>query len=264
MLKKTLLFIVLILSLFILISSSIVFAEKPTDIKLDYFVNDYANILTQEEEDIIGTELTNLFDSGIAQFSVVTVNSLDGQDITSFAYQVAEGKLGDKDKNNGLLLLISVQDRKYRFEVGRGLEPYLNDAKIGRIGREFLVPNFKNGDYFTGIDESVLSIKSILENDINSTYYVDDKENSPSFSKTFIIIIVLFFILMFIAGIIDTIHKIDGNKKPNSKRNHDDVFSAAVIAASLLKGGGKGGFGGGGFGGFGGGSFGGGGAGSGW
>lgn len=256
--KKLILLIIFVL--IILSSSIIIMAEKPEDVKLAYFVNDYAGILTQEQEDKIANELIPLYNSNIAQISVLIINSTDGQDITSFAYQVAEGKLGDKEKNNGLLILIAVDDKKYRFEVGRGLEPYLNDAKIGRIGREYIVPNFKKEDYYTGIYESTLSIQSILENNVESSYY--PKRQGLTINHYLIILIFLITILLVITEAKNTksTHNFNNTTKKNNK-NNEDIFLAAGALATILRGG-KGGNGG--FGGFGGGGFGGGGAGGNW
>ena len=254
----------LILFLFLLVvTSSFSLAEKVENVKLDYFVNDYVGILSQEQKDNIADELMPLFNNHTAQIAVLIINTTAGEDITSFAYQVAEGYLGETDKNNGLLILIAVQDRKYRIEVGRGLEPYLNDAKVGRIAREYLVPNFKKQDYYTGIYETTLSIKSILEKNVDSTYYVKE-EKGLTFNQK----VIIFFVLIIIIILISELSTQKSNKFNNTKNNrsHDDVFLAAQALASILKGGkGGGGFGGsGGFGGFGGGSFGGGGSGGGW
>lgn len=258
---KKIFFNISLLFLIIIISIN-AHSEKIEDIKLDYFVNDYANVLTIEEENTIADELIPLFDNNTAQISVVIINSTDGQDITSFAYQLAEGKLGDKEKNNGLLILIAVNDKKYRFEVGRGLEPYLNDAKIGRIAREQLISNFKKQDYYTGIYSSVLSIKSVLEKNIDSTYY--PKEQGLTFNQKVLIFFIIFIIFLVIIELVSNQGQNTNsfnNTNNKNKRNRDDIFMAAGTLASILKGG-KGGSGG--FGGFGGGSFGGGGAGGGW
>ena len=98
------------------------------------FVNDYADIINPEEEIELNSVLNNLYEKDIAEFAVVTIKSLEGKDIESYSLNLAQEVLGD-EKNNGLLLLVSLEDKKYRFEVGRGLEAILNDAKVGRIGR---------------------------------------------------------------------------------------------------------------------------------
>src|SRR3989338_6188279 len=90
--------------------------------------------------------------------AVVIIPSLEGRDIEGYAFELANDKLGSKETNNGLLLLISITDRKYRFEVGRGLEPIFNDAKIGRIARTYLVPAFQEEQYGQGIINAMNSI----------------------------------------------------------------------------------------------------------
>ncbi len=250
--KKILFFAVLFLLSFNLIY--LVSAEKPEDIKLTNYVNDYAGILTSEQNSAISKELEQIFKSGEAEVAILTVRSLDGMPIEDFSYKVAEGKLGDATKNNGLLILIAVEDRKYRFEVGRGLEPIFNDAKITRIGRTYLVPSFKQGDYYTGLYSSTLAIKSVLLNDTASEYYV--KEPLTTFQVSPLMVFFAIFILIsLISALIRTAAR---------KKKDDNLFFAAILVSELLKGGGKGGFGGGGFGGFGGGSFGGGGGGGSW
>lgn len=256
--NKSAFFCILLIALVIL--STLVFAEKPEDIKLSGFVNDYANILSAEQKTAISSELENIFNSGQAEVALLTIKSLDGLPIEDFAYKVAEGKLGNIEENNGLLILVAIEDKKYRFEVGRGLEPIFNDAKIGRIGRTFLVPYFKEGDYYTGILESTKAIKSTLLNETESEYYVKD---AKTVNTKWIILGFWAFILIMtmISSIMQRKQNIHGKK-----RSDNDFFFAALAASSILRGGrGGGGFGGaGGFGGFSGGGFGGGGAGGGW
>ena len=243
---------IIIITVICLFLAHFAIAEKPQDIKPSNFVNDYAKILSAEQQAAISAELDQMYKSGLAEFSIVTINSLEGKDIESFSYQVAEGKLGDNEKNNGLLLLISIEDRKYRFEVGRGLEPVLNDAKIGRIGREYIVPNFRNGNYYEGVYSAVRSVKSVIMNQTESEYYLQETvASTPSKLYPFAILFLIFLVFIII-GI--------SSSKKNSKRGNGDYFVAAWALSSLMRGrGGSGGsFGGGG--GFGGGSFGGGGS----
>ena len=82
-------------------------------------MNDHANILGDEKQQIEQVA-QQLYDADLAQIAIVTIDSLDGQSIEDVAFKLAEGKLGTQDKDNGLLLLIAVEDRAYRFEVGRG------------------------------------------------------------------------------------------------------------------------------------------------
>src|SRR3989344_289046 len=187
--------------LFILLLAVNVNAEKAEDIKLNGFVNDYAEVLTAEQENYLASLLQTTYDNRTAQIAVVTVNSLEGRDIESFAFEVAEGKLGLEDKDNGLLILVSVEDRAYRFEVGRGLEPYLNDAKIGRIGRELLVPSLKEGDYYNGLSNSVNQINIILSgNEAKDDFYDDSLGTSFLIFQliAFLIPIVFFVVVIYL------------------------------------------------------------------
>ncbi|MBU2640035.1 MAG: TPM domain-containing protein, partial [Nanoarchaeota archaeon] len=185
------------LALILLVLLPFVAAEE---IKLDKFVNDYAGIISDVEEKELDTILKNIYDSGVAQFSIVTVKSLEGKDIESYSLDLAQGKLGDKEKNNGLLLLVSLEDRKYRFEVGRGIEYILNDAKVGRIGRDYLVPNFKEENYGNGIVEASRAVGSILLGDVESQYYVKE-ENAMNSNYLFLIILIIIIFIRFLKTI---------------------------------------------------------------
>ena len=160
-------------------------------------------------------------------------------------------------------MLVAVNDRKYRFEVGRGLEADLNDAKVGRIGRMYLQDNFRKGEYGKGIYEASLAVSSILLNNTQSQYYVGSSEVKPvSYFAPFFIFFIIISLLILLAVI-------SSMKRIRKYKDKDKFFNAALMAAWLFGGKGRGGFSrggssGGGFGGFGGGSFGGGGAGSGW
>ncbi|MEA3430238.1 MAG: TPM domain-containing protein [Nanoarchaeota archaeon] len=217
-------------------------------VSVNGFVNDHANIIDAEDEAELNSILKSLYDADIAEFAVVTIDSLEGVAIESYALDLAQGVLGDKEKNNGLLLLVSLQDREYRFEVGRGLEGDLNDGKVGRIGRTYLIPNFRAGDYGTGIVEASKSVRSVLAKDLESAYYVEEPEENDMIVWFYIIVWIIIIVLPILAAVLK-------NKKFKNK-----YFNAAAGAIILF--GNRGGRGGsGGFGGFGGGGFGGGGAG---
>ena len=108
---------------------------------------------------------------GGMQMAVLIIDSLEGDSIENFSLKVAETwKLGQKRKadgsgDNGLLLTVAVQDRKYRFEVGYGLESILPDSALGTIGRGVLVPNFREGRFIEGIDEAIDLIAKTIKGD---------------------------------------------------------------------------------------------------
>ncbi len=222
------------------------------------YVNDYANVLTPFEENEISSILKEIHDSGVAEYAVVTVPSLEGQDIEGFSYNIAEGNLGDTEKNNGLLLLVAIEDRQYRLEVGRGLEPVIPDIIAGRIGRTYLVPHFREENYAQGIKEASLAVRDVLFEDYEGEYYPKEEKFDITPFIPFIIFWTIFIIIMI------TSMRQSYKKYKKKHRDDKDYIFAAWMLSNMMKGGGRGGFSGGGFGGFGGGSFGGGGASSGW
>jgi len=131
---------------------------EPPAMPRDYVV-DLAGIVRSDLSTELNGYLRQLEQKTSAQVLVLTVQSLDGQTIEEFAFQTKEKwKLGQKGKDNGVLLAVAVKDRKYRIEVGYGLESVLPDSMAGSIGREHLVPYFKTGDYGTGIYAGTIAI----------------------------------------------------------------------------------------------------------
>ena len=222
-------------------------------VEIQGYVNDYAEIIDEQYTAEIESIARNLQSGGTAEYAVVTIKSLEGRDIEGYSFELAEGKLGDKEKNNGLLLLVAVDDRKYRFEVGRGLEPILNDAKIGRIGRLYLVENFRKNDYGNGILEASKAVQAVIDDDTQSVYYTNEETKKGDDYLIFFLWIA--FIVLFFLPFIWAIRY--------SHKKKGKFFDAALMAGYLFSG--RGGSSGGHFGGgFGGGSFGGGGASGGW
>ncbi len=123
-------------------------------------VVDLADIVEPEIEAGLNRYLLELEQKTTAQVIVLTITSLEDQPIEDLALDIAHNKwkLGQKGKDNGLLLLVALQDRKYRFEVGYGLEGVLPDSLVGSIGRDYLVPYFKEGNYSKGITAGTLAV----------------------------------------------------------------------------------------------------------
>ena len=91
---------------------SMISATVYSEAEIKVFVNDYANIISPEYKTQIESVLKKVYNSKVAEFSIVTIDSLNGQDIESYSLNLAQGKLGDKEKNNGLLLLVAVSEKK--------------------------------------------------------------------------------------------------------------------------------------------------------
>jgi uncharacterized protein len=138
---------------------------KPTD-----YVNDYAHVLSPEGAtrlDRICMELNH--SQANAQFAIVTIHNLDGDDAADYASQLEDKwKIGKNGSDRGVLVLLAVDDHKWRIDVGYGLEGILNDAKIGDIGRS-MVPYLRAKDYDNAVLLAVGQLAQVIANDAHIT-----------------------------------------------------------------------------------------------
>lgn len=133
------------------------------------YVQDYAGVLSGDTKATINALGAKLAGATKAQVTVVTVKSVEGANIEEYALAILRGwGIGDKTLNNGVLMLVAVNDRQSRIEVGYGLEGRLPDAKTGRIQDEYMIPYFQRGDYNTGI----LQGYKVLVNEVAAEYKV--------------------------------------------------------------------------------------------
>ncbi len=122
-------------------------------------VNDYANILSPATRHQLDAILEQLERTDSTQIVVLTIPSLEGDSIEDFSIRVADKwKIGQKNKDNGAILVISKNDRKIRIESGYGLEGSLTDLVSGRIIRNIIAPYFKRGDFDAGVSNGVLAM----------------------------------------------------------------------------------------------------------
>lgn len=231
--------------------------------KPDYgFVLDNANIISQDTIDHINEMNFKMKDYG-SQVAVLTINDLGGTDIESFSNEVfRDWGIGDKKKNNGVLLLVSLNDRQVRFEVGYGLEGAINDAKAGRIIRNVIKPNFQAEDYDKGIRDAFDSVIYYIGEEYNVKFEEIDVnelglENDLSISPVMIILLIFLFII--ITSRLNRSRYIYG-RKGRMYRSRNIFFDDNDLFGGSGGSGGFGGFGGSGGSSFGGGSSGGGGA----
>ncbi len=126
-------------------------------------ISDFSGTLTQQQIATIDSSLQNYRDSTGNQIAVAIIKDLGGDTVENYAVNMfAQWKIGQKDKNNGVLLLISMGEHKLKIEVGYGLEPLLTDAKSGDIIRNSIAPKFKTNDYYGGILDGVTSIENVI------------------------------------------------------------------------------------------------------
>jgi uncharacterized protein len=229
-------------------------------------VVDQANVMTPESRGELETKLKDLEDKSSIQLVVATVKSLQGGDIETYANELFRTwKLGQAQKNNGVLLLVAPNEHKVRIEVGYGLEGTLTDALSSVIISSAIVPRFKAGDFSGGISRGVDGIISVLSGDTSDWQRkVDVRQDDPQsdFNKLFPIL--FFLLILFICWYL--IHNAGGGG-PSSGGTTRRAGPLFIPYGGSSWGSGGGGFGGGGFGGGfggGGGSSGGGGASGGW
>jgi len=118
----------------------------------NFYVNDYANLLSSNTEQYIINVNTSLESQTGAQVVVVTVPNLDGMSLEEYATDLFRSfGIGNKTKNNGVLLLLALEERQFRVEVGYGLEGALNDSKTGRIQDQYIIPYLRENKWNEGI-----------------------------------------------------------------------------------------------------------------
>jgi uncharacterized protein len=138
-------------------------------------IHDDAHILRQETVDQLEKQLKQYEDSTTNQIAVLIVQSLEGEVVEDYSLKVMEKwKLGTQGKDNGVLVLIAIDDHKIRIEVGLGLEGVLTDAICNRIIRNEMAPTFRRGDYDAGIIAAIYSIIHAIGGEYSST----DKEGN--------------------------------------------------------------------------------------
>ena len=122
-------------------------------------INDEAHIFSQNERDELSNLVQNFEQNSTTQIAIVTLNSLENKSIEELSLEIARGyKLGQKEDNNGVLLVVAPNEKKVRIEVGYGLEGVLTDAVASEIINGVMIPEFKNGKMSEGVKEGVLAI----------------------------------------------------------------------------------------------------------
>jgi uncharacterized protein len=224
--------------------------EIPAKPNPPVLVNDYANVLSADQKIALERKLVTYFDSTSTQIVIIIENSLEGDDLFDYSQRLATAwGIGEKGKNNGLLIYVSIQDRKDQILTGYGMEATITDALSTDIRHNQLGPNFKQGKYFEGLDEAT----DIIMRAASGEYVNDRVKKKPGggFSK---------FILFFI--IIIVLMAIFRGRGGMGGGLMGPIFFGTFGSGGFSSGGGGGDSGG--FGGFGGGGFGGGGSGGSW
>ena len=162
---------------------------------ISQFVNDHAGVLSREVTQRLEEKLKQVEETESTQIVVLTVTRLENETIEDFACRTFnQYKIGQKDKDNGILICISKDDRAVRIEVGKGLEGKLVDLTTGRIIRERMIPYLKNNNYDQGIEEGVDAVIQVVKGEFQA---VDTSEGNKKSTICFVIIFMLLWILFF-------------------------------------------------------------------
>lgn len=183
--------------LLLLLLPSLAYAQL-TFPKYDGFVNDFENILNND--DALEAKLAQLEKDTTAEVVVVTVSDFQETTIEDYAVKLFENwRIGKEDVDNGLLIVVSSNERQSRIEVGYGLEGTLPDALTGRIQDEYMIPSFAQGDYSKGIEDGVDVIAGLIKEDPTIISQLQQKDSGIN-DGIISLFMMLFFFAMYIMG----------------------------------------------------------------
>ena len=241
------------------------FPEKPNPPKL---VNDFTQTLSPQEVSALEQKLVVYNDSTSTQIAIVMIRSLDGYPADDYAIKLGElWGIGQKGKDNGVLIFIAKDDRKIFIPTGYGMEGVMPDGLVKRIIENDMKPFFREGKYYEGLDKATDSMFRLAAGE----YTADPKDKKSSGPPLLFILGIIFFIFIFIWSKVRSVrqYSVINNMSfwaawallNQAQRTHHGSWGGFSGGGGSSWGGGSSG---GGFGGFGGGSFGGGGAGGSW
>jgi uncharacterized protein len=241
-------------ALLVVVASSAWCAEVPA---LRGRVNDYAKLLPAGASQNLEDRLSRFEKETGHQVAVLTVPSLDGEDIEGFSIRIAESwKIGQKGFDNGVILVVAPKERQLRLEVGYGLEGILPDAIASRIIRDIIVPRFRANDYAGGITSGIDAVLKVIRGEpMPESARPKNRDSNPGLALSLPVILLLLFLASALFG-----SRRSSGWRSHGRRGGPLGWGGGFGGGGYRGGGfGGGGFGGGGFSG-GGGGFGGGGA----
>lgn len=236
--------------------------EKP---QKETSVYDYVNLLSDSQSNALEQKLIRYSDSTSTQIVVAIISSTEGENINYLGAQWGQKwGIGQADKDNGVLVLLARNDRRIAINTGYGVEGSLTDLMSKRIIESVIIPEFKKGDYYAGLDKGSDAIFRVLTGEFTEDRSFGDKKFPLDALFPFIIFVVILIILWS--------RKNRGGGRNGGRRGSGlDIWDMIILSNMGRSSGSSGGFGSGGFGGgggfsggFGGGGFGGGGASGGW
>lgn len=247
-----------------MVSAQYTIPKKPAIL---YPVYDEAGILSESEKQSLNDKLIKFEDSTSTEIEVIIIPSTKGEDVNFLATMFGQQwQIGKKDVDNGVVFLVAVDDRTMAIQQGRRVEQYITASVAGQILDYIVTPNFRQGNYYEGIDRGTSSIMEAVQGKFKPQQHESSGEMNPLTT-----LLVIFFILLILSLLFKNkggggFHNDDEDViiSRRGRKSYPGGFFPFPGSFGGSSGGGFGG-GGGGFGGFGGGgSFGGGGASGGW
>src|SRR5689334_5709826 len=242
----------LLLIIFLFVTTGSIHAQNiPARPNPPRLVNDFAKVLLPEQADILEQRLVAFDDSTSNQIAIVTIPTLGDYDIESYANKLFRTwGIGTAKHDNGILILVAVNDHQMRIEVGRGLEGPIPDVTAKDIIENDLAPNFREGNYYRGFDEAITSLEQAAAGEYHEKR---NGNNDNGKGGGILVFIIILFIVIFIIG------RRGGGPRGGvmSRRGFSGWWIPLLFSGGWGGGRGSGGgWGGGGFGGGGGGGFG--------
>ncbi|QDW23309.1 TPM domain-containing protein [Pedobacter sp. KBS0701] len=248
-------FLLSLLSLLFTFAFAQDFPEKPNSL-----VNDYANVLSADQKQALESKLVTFNDSSSTQIAIAILKSVGDYDINEYAVELGrKWGVGQSGKNNGIMIVVAVGDRKISIQTGYGLEGALPDIYAKRIIDNDIKPNFKAGNYYAGLDEGTTSIIKYTRGEYKNDNPKASSKKGGGGGSIVVIIIIVIVIIIFMRKGGGGGSEVIGGRGASNALFWAMLFGSGGGRSSGGWGGGSSG-GGGGFGGFGGGSFGGGGS----
>lgn len=184
-------------------------------------VNDFANVLDNTQEQQLEKKLLDFNNKTSTQIYVVAIDSLNDFAIEDYAIRLGRSwKIGQKDKNNGILILLSKSDRAVDIEVGYGLESYISDYDSRHIINELIIPAFKDGNYYQGLDNATTKIIQLADGTYTKEKNDTSSESPISITWIIIFIVILIFLMYkfpFVARIVFFVLSSGGGSSGSSR-----------------------------------------------
>ena len=207
--------------LLILIAASTFADDVPS---YSSYVNDYAGVISEKDKASMEDVAKEVEEKTGAQIAVLTVKSMAPYtSIDQFGMAVAEKwKVGQKDKDTGIILILAMEERRVRIEVGYGLEGIFNDAKVGRILDNTVLPYFRGGDFSAGLRRGMFKIADTIGTEMNVELDERTKMQDNTFTEK---LCMLIFFIIFVSIFVMMIRRMN-NAKRTGRRYYGSSFGA--------------------------------------